>query len=347
MFKIQKTSLLPVLVLMFLTSLSGCQTPQKTKLKALIIDGQNNHGVWPKTSIMMKSYLEETGLFDVDIQRTTYTWQGPHYDKIEGIKKIEELLVKYPIDDVERTPVGEPKADPDFSPDFKAYDVVISNFGWKTAHWNDTTKKNFEDYMINGGGFILIHAANNAWGDWDAYNNMIALGGWGGRNTESGPYVYYDINDKLKHDTSDGPCASHGPQFEYQLKTRAPEHPIMKGLPDTWLHSKDELYERLRGPAQNMTVLATAFSGTDEDVNKADKNEGRTGRHEPLLMAVEYGKGRVFHSALGHMDYSMECVGFITTLQRGAEWAATGKVTQSVPKDFPNADMLSVRKFKK
>ena len=58
-------------------------------------------------------------------------------------------------------------------------------------------------------------------------------------------------------------------------------------------------------------------------------------RHEPMLMAINYGKGRVFHTAMGHMDYSMECVGFITTLQRGAEWAATGEVTQKVPADFP------------
>ncbi|MDO5988752.1 ThuA domain-containing protein [Flavivirga amylovorans] len=335
--------MLCTLIFMF----TGCEVTQKNKLKALIIDGQNNHGVWPKTTIMMKRYLEETRLFDVDIQRTTYMWQGPHFNKMEGIENIEALLDMYPIDDIKRTALEEPKPDPQFSPNFKDYDVVISNFGWKTANWSDTTKKNFEDYMINGGGFVLIHAANNAWGDWEEYNKIIALGGWGGRSTESGPYVYYDIDNTLRHDTSEGPCASHGPQLEYQLKTRAPEHPIMKGLPDTWLHSKDELYERLRGPAKNMTVLATAFSGEEADSTKENKNEGRTGRHEPLLMAVEYGKGRIFHSALGHMDYSMECVGFITTLQRGAEWAATGNVTQNVPNDFPTKDGKSIRKFEK
>ena len=45
----------------------------------------------------------------------------------------------------------------------------------------------------------------------------------------------------------------------------------------------------------------------------------------------------MFHTALGHADYSMKCVGFITTLKRGAEWAATGKVTIP-PKDFPTAE---------
>ena len=62
-----------------------------------------------------------------------------------------------------------------------------------------------------------------------------------------------------------------------------------------------------------------------------------------MLMTLEYGKGRVFHTVLGHADYSMNCVGFITTLQRGAEWAATGKVTIPVPKDFPTADKSADR----
>ena len=52
--------------------------PAQGSLKALIIDGENNHGVWPMTTMMMKDYLKQTGLFSVDIQRTAYTWQGPH-----------------------------------------------------------------------------------------------------------------------------------------------------------------------------------------------------------------------------------------------------------------------------
>ena len=46
------------------------------KLKALIIDGQNNHNAWPKTTVMMKSYLEKTGRFSVDVERTQFTWKG-------------------------------------------------------------------------------------------------------------------------------------------------------------------------------------------------------------------------------------------------------------------------------
>jgi uncharacterized protein len=62
-----------------------------------------------------------------------------------------------------------------------------------------------------------------------------------------------------------------------------------------------------------------------------------------MLMTIQYGKGRVFHTTLGHDPEAMRCVGFITTLQRGAEWAATGKVKQKVPKDFPGPKQISVR----
>ena len=101
------------------------------------------------------------------------------------------------------------------------------------------------------------------------------------------------------------------------------------------MHSADELYARLRGPAKNLTVLATAF---------ADKKKGGTGNHEPMLMTIAYGKGRVFHTALGHAGAQCRSVAFIVTYQRGAEWAATGKVTQKIPDDFPGPDEPSVRK---
>ena len=77
----------------------------------------------------------------------------------------------------------------------------------------------------------------------------------------------------------------------------------------------------------------------------AAKEKGGSGRHEPMLFTVEYGKGRVFHTPMGHGNNSQECVGFITSLVRGAEWAATGKVTTKIPSDFPTADETSQRKF--
>ena len=61
-----------------------------------------------------------------------------------------------------------------------------------------------------------------------------------------------------------------------------------------------------------------------------------------MLMVLKYGKGRIFHTTLGHDVAALSDVGFITTFQRGTEWAATGKATQKVPAGFPTARTLSV-----
>ena len=301
-------------------------SPYAAPMNALIIDGQNNHGVWPKTTMMIKKYLEETGRYRVDIARTKYTWQGA------------EWFEKYPLNDgIAHEALGEPKADPNFHPEFSKYNVVISNLGYGAAPWPVATQKDFEKYVAGGGGFVVLHAADNSFGDWTEFNKMIGLGGWGGRNEKSGPYVYLNQDEKEVRDNAPGNGGSHGAQHEFPIIVRDAEHPITKGLPKMWLHSQDELYDRLRGPAVNMKVLATAFAAQDK---------GGTGRHEPMIMTIDYGKGRVFHTPMGHGDYSMECVGFITVLLRGTEWAATGAVApDEIPKDFPTPDKSSKRPF--
>jgi type 1 glutamine amidotransferase len=279
--------------LLVAASLSGSAAEP---LKALIIEGQNNHAVWPKTTQMMRRYLEETKLFTVDV--------------------------------VTHAPRG---TDPDFKPAFADYAVVISNFGHGAADWPAETKAAFEDYVRGGGGFVAVHAADNSFPAWDAYNRMIGLGGWGGRNEKSGPYIYYDEAGKLVRDQAAGSGGSHGPQHEFPIVIRDADHPVTLGMPASWMHTKDELYDSLRGPAENMTILATAWSP-------------RTKRHEPMIMTIGYGDGRVFHTPLGHETYSLECAGFITTFQRGCEWAATGSVSQSLPDDFPG-EQVSSRPF--
>jgi type 1 glutamine amidotransferase len=286
-------------LLALLLAMSSTQiTAAAEKLSALIVDGQNNHAVWPKTTEMMKKYLEEIG-FSVQVARTA--------------------------------PQG---SDPNFKPEFSKYDVVVSNYNGEP--WPKETREAFVEYVEGGGGVVIVHAANNAFGDWNEYNEIIGLGGWGGRNEKSGPYVYFNDQGKLVRDEKPGSGGHHGPQHPFVVVVRDQEHPITRGMPAAWMHAQDELYDMLRGPAENMHVLATAF---------ASPEKGGTGRHEPMLFTVSYGKGRVFHTPMGHGDYSMECVGFIATFQRGAEWAATGKVTQELPKDFPTADEVKVRKF--
>ncbi len=283
-------------ILPALAALTFGFSAQAAPLKVLLVDGQNNHD-WKTTSPVLKQILEEGGLATVDVATSP--------------AKGEDLG--------------------GFAPNFAAYQVVVSNYNG--ALWSPATQETFEKYVSGGGGFVPVHAANNSFSEWKAYNEMIGVGGWGGRNEKSGPYLRLR-EGKWTADTTAGRGGSHGKQHEFLMTTDAPEHPIMAGLPKKWMHTKDELYDRLRGPAQNVTVLASAF---------ADPAQGGSGEQEPLLLALSHGKGRVFHTALGHALDAIKDVGFATTLRRGVEWAATGKVTQKVPADFPTETKTSPR----
>ena len=218
-----------------------------------------------------------------------------------------------------------------FKPEFANYKVVVSNYNGDS--WPATVKQAFEEFVRKGGGFVSYHAADNSFPEWLEYNKMIAIGGWGNRDEKSGD-LFYLHEGKVVRDPKPGKAGSHGARIAFKITTRDPKHPIMAGMPPEWMHAADELYARLRGPGQNVKVLGTAMSDT--------ANKG-TGEDEPMLMAIPYGKGRVFHTTLGHDVAAMKCVGFIATLQRGAEWAATGKVSQKLPRDFPTADKVSIR----
>ncbi len=269
-------------------------------IRALIIDGQNNHD-FKSTTPHLKKVLEETGLFTVEVA----------------------------------TSPGKGKDMSGFKPKFADYRVIISNYNGEP--WSQETQDALVAFVRGGGGFVSVHAADNSFPKWKEYNEMIGVGGWEGRNEKSGPYLRLR-DGKWTHDTTPGAGGHHGQQHTFLMETRVPTHPIMAGLPAEWMHAKDELYDRLRGPAQNVTVLASAMS---------TKESGGSGEHEPLLMVIPFGQGRVFHTALGHNNgkdlLAQKCVGFITTLQRGTEWAATGKVTQKVPVDFPTVDKVSLR----
>ena len=77
----------------------------------------------------------------------------------------------------------------------------------------------------------------------------------------------------------------------------------------------------------------------------AAKNKKGSGEHEPVMFTISYGKGRVFHNVLGHDTAAMSGLGFQVTTQRGAEWAATGKVTlPTISSDELPADRAAIRK---
>jgi hypothetical protein len=291
----------------------GAQTP----IKVLLITGQSNrYHNWEVSSPIVKRSLEGSRRFVVTVATTPPKGTMPNQDMSS------------------------------FAPRFSDYQAVVLDYeGFEFA---PPVKQAFVDYVRNGGGLVVLHAADNAFPGWLEYNEMIGVGGWGGftpgysnRTEAAGPKIRWRDGGMAVDSVTAG-TAQHPSPHDFVMTNRAPDHPIMKGLPSVWRHASDELYSNLRGPAQNVTILATAMAPVSMP--------NGTGEHEPIIMAITYGKGRVFHDTLGHVGATqkepipaMNSVDYIVLLQRGTEWAATGSVTVPVPGDFPTADNTSIR----
>lgn len=279
------------------------QSDTDEKISVMILDGQmvfEGHR-WAQTTPVMKAILQSCGRFKVDV--VTSPQRG--------------------------------RSNAEFRPPFEKYDVIVINY--EGDPWPVAVQDAFVEYMKNGGGLVVVHAADNAFAQWPQWNRMIGFGGWGGRDEKSGPMIWWQDGRVVKDD-SPGPGGYHGQRADWPITIRDPNHPIMQGLPPVWMHCCDELYSRMRGPGENLHVLATG--------RQSPQQQG-TGRDEICLLTVEYGRGRVFHTTLGHDTQAMSCVGFVVTFQRGTEWAASGKVTLTdVPDDFPTETKTSTRTIK-
>jgi type 1 glutamine amidotransferase len=274
------------------------------KIKVLIIDGQNNHD-WRTTTPYLRKVLERSGKFTVAVSSNPA--KGEKADHVKD-------AVPFP-------------------PDLSKYDVVLSNYNG--AAWPKDFQKSFAERIKRGKlALVIVHAANNPFGDWAEYNEMIGMG-W--RGPSGGERLKLDDEGKeVREAKGKGLGSGHRYVGPFSVVVRDGKHPVTRGMPREWLHARDELYDNMRGPIHNVHLLATAYS-------KGTK------AHEPMIWTVSYGKGRVFHTPMGHVGKgarpdltSMRCVGFVTTVLRGTEWAATGKVTIPIPDNFPTAKKTSL-----
>ena len=111
------------------------------RIKVLIVDGQNNHD-FERTTPYLKQMLERTERFSVYVVTTPP--QGGTKEQWNG-----------------------------FRPQFADYDVVLSNYNGET--WPEQQRQAFERFVADGGGVVNVHAANNPFPDWPAFNEMIGL----------------------------------------------------------------------------------------------------------------------------------------------------------------------------
>jgi type 1 glutamine amidotransferase len=184
------------------------------------------------------------------------------------------------------------------------YDVFLLHYketNEKPGRWPAEAEKALLEAVRGGKGLVALHYASAAFdqgeANWPEYEKLIG-GGW--RRSKG--------------------YGAHAPIYQYRVEIKDGEHPITKGLPASFLHAPDELYHKLLMVEGNH-VLAEAL----------DDHPKGTGKREPLIWVRTYGKGRVYHNALGHGPDQMKGVGFQTLLARGVEWAATGKVTIAAP----------------
>lgn len=291
--------------LMILGLLAGpAPAARPAKLRVLIVDGVNNHD-WAPTTAAIASLLRSSGRFSVD---------------------------------VDTTPPLEAGADAwaKWRPRFARYDVVLSNFnGGDRAGaimWPEPVRREFEQYVRGGGGFVSLHAANNAFPGWTAYEEMVALL-W--RDKSFGPSLYFGDDERpVIVPAGEGLRPGHGPRHDFIVTTLPTGHPITRGFPRHWQHVSEQLTHGQHGldpvvRGKAITYLTYAWS--------KDSNE-----REPMDWVRRYGRGRVYVTMLGHTwvgepNPNLKSPGFQALLLRGTEWAGSGRVTIPLPQFFKRA----------
>ncbi len=187
--------------------------------------------------------------------------------------------------------------------DLRLFDAVISNwnsFPDNDLVWPRETEDGLLRFLKEGGGVLFFHASTSALYKWPEFKK-ISTGAWV-ENTW------------------------HGPPGQVEVVIENQKHPITKGLRDfetfdeLWFNAELNKDFQVLGSALNDTVL----SGELEK--------------QPAISVFNFGKGRIFHTILGHDVRAMKNIGFQTLILRGAEWVATAKVTQKLPVQMSIAD---------
>ena len=240
---------------------------EQPPLKVLLLSGRNNHD-WKATTPLLKEILEHSGRFAVDVTADP--------------SRLDSAMLK-------------------------RYDVVVSNWSgfpeMDKRQWGEKAEKAFVDFIRDGKGFALFHAASATLRTWPEFQQLIGAT-W-------------------------GESTGHGPIHTFQVSVVDASQPVTSGM--TPFYITDELWHRMQAHPDRH-VLCTAFSSADR---------GGSGRDEPVVLCTELGKGRGFNLVLGHDVRAMQNAAWQTLMLRGVEWAATGKVTIPLPASWPSSAALA------
>ena len=112
--------------------LFACTVSARKPIKTLLITGLNNHN-WHVSHVVLKQILENSGRFDVDFAVSP----------------------------------GQGKDMSGFVLDFSPYQLVVLDYNGDS--WPEETNRRFLEYVQNGGGVVIYHAADNAFSKWPEF----------------------------------------------------------------------------------------------------------------------------------------------------------------------------------
>jgi type 1 glutamine amidotransferase len=179
--------------------------------------------------------------------------------------------------------------------DLEKYDALLNNWNsWpdNEVRWPEKAEQGLLRFVREGGGLVFFHSSTSAFYTWTEFK-QISTGAW--------------IMDSTWH----------GPVSQVMVSVHNQEHPVTSGLDD--FHISDELWINAE-QNDSFDMLGVALN-TEEDSGE-----------QPAILVGNYGKGRIFHTILGHDETAVRNDGFQSLIVRAAEWAANGKASNTVSK---------------
>lgn len=183
----------------------------------------------------------------------------------------------------------------------KGVDVVLLHYNG--PRWGGGAENAVERFLTSGGGMVSLHGVSYGTFFGMEFDKRWKAPASGDRGWEAFPRIL-GATWKVEN-------IGHGKRHAFPVKWVDREHPIARGLPESFT-ADDELYHRL-DLLPDTKILAAAWD---------DPAIGGTGKEEPVVWTSQLGRGRTVHITLGHDVRAMSVPGFAELLRRSVRWTA-------------------------